>query len=69
MTVGGVALGLIGSWMLSLLIASQLYGVTASNPRTAITVSMVLIVVSLVASIVPALIAMRVCLMESLLTE
>ena len=69
LTVAGIVLGLIGSWMLSRVIASQLYGVTASDPRTFMAVSLVLIVVSLVASIVPALRAMHVSPMESLRTE
>ena len=69
LTVAGVALGLIGSWMLSRIIASQLYGVTASDFRTYMVVAIVLICVGLVASIVPAMRAMRVSPMQSLRAE
>jgi putative ABC transport system permease protein len=69
LTVAGVALGLVGSWILSRVIESQLYGVTASDFRTYIVVAIVLICVGLVASIVPAMRAMRVSPMQSLRAE
>jgi putative ABC transport system permease protein len=69
LTLGGVGLGVVGSWIFSRVIESQLYGVTASDLRTYIVVAVVLISVGVVACIVPAMRAMRVSPMESLRAE
>ncbi|MDG2168213.1 MAG: ABC transporter permease, partial [Opitutales bacterium] len=69
MTLAGVALGLVGSWILSRVISSQLYGVTSSDLRTYLVVAIVLVCVSLTACIVPAMRAMRVSPMQSLRAE
>ena len=54
LTLIGVGAGLISAYALTRLMASLLYGVTATDYLTFITVSAVLIVVGLVASFVPA---------------
>ena len=56
----GVAIGLIGALLLTRLMASLLYGVTASDPLTYIVVALLLLLVALVASYIPARRAMRV---------
>jgi len=56
----GVAIGLLGSWMLSRTLSGLLYGVTATDPLTFTGVSLLLIAISAVACCVPALRAARV---------
>jgi putative ABC transport system permease protein len=65
----GVALGLCGSLMLSRLLASLLYGVRATNPITLGAVSLVLILIAVVASWVPAMRATRVDPVQTLRHE
>jgi putative ABC transport system permease protein len=50
----GLALGLAGSWALTRLLAQELWGVTATDPRTFVTAALALSAVALVASSVPA---------------
>jgi putative ABC transport system permease protein len=58
--VAGVIIGLAGAAAVTQLLTSMLFGVKASDPLTYAAVIVVLIVVALVASYVPARRAMRV---------
>ena len=60
LAVIGVAVGVLGGLMLTRLMSSLLYGVTASDPLTFLVVASVLIAVALAACYVPARRAMRV---------
>ena len=60
MTLIGLALGLIGVFGLSRVIASLLYGVSPTDPLTFIGVSIVLLMVALLACLIPARRATRV---------
>ena len=50
----GVAVGLLGSALLSRLVASQLYGVTSTDPLTFLGVAALLTVVAMMAGYIPA---------------
>ncbi len=65
----GLALGLVGAWILSRVLTSQLYGVSARDPFTYLTVALLLGGVALAASYVPARRAVRVDPMTALRTE
>jgi len=65
----GLAAGLLGAWLLSRALASQLYGITAQDPATYATVALLLGSVALVATWVPARRATRVDPMISLRVE
>jgi putative ABC transport system permease protein len=54
LALGGVALGLVGAGLVSRVMASQLYGVGATDPATYLGVAVVLMVVALTAAWVPA---------------
>ena len=56
----GLAAGLIGAWWLTRLLASLLFGVTATDPLTFGAVGILLMIVAIVASAIPALRAARV---------
>jgi putative ABC transport system permease protein len=56
----GVAIGLIGAEFVAKLLASQVFGVTATDPMTFAGVSAILLLVALAASLVPAWRATRV---------
>jgi putative ABC transport system permease protein len=60
LSLTGLAIGLIGAWWVGRAVSSLLSGVTASDPLTFMTVSLVLTAVALVASYVPARRAMAV---------
>ena len=54
LTLLGVVIGLGGSLVLARLLASQLYGVTATDPLTFAGVALLLIAVAAVACLLPA---------------
>ena len=56
----GLGLGLVGAWWLGRAGSSLLFGVTATDPLTFVTVSLVLTAVALAACYVPARHAMKV---------
>jgi putative ABC transport system permease protein len=56
----GLALGLAGAWWLGRAVSSLLFGVTASDPLTFATVSLLLTAVAIAASYLPARRATRV---------
>jgi ABC-type antimicrobial peptide transport system permease subunit len=60
MTLIGLALGLIGVFGLSRVIAGLLYGVSPTDPLTFTGVSIVLLMVALLACLIPARRATRV---------
>ena len=65
----GSAMGIAGALALSRLMASQLYGVRPTDPITFVSVAVLLMIVSLVASYLPARRAMRVEPMAALRYE
>ena len=54
LTLAGVGLGLVGAVLLSRVIASQLYGVSATDPVTYAAVAAILTLVALTAAYIPA---------------
>ena len=56
----GVVLGLVGAFVVTRLLASQLYGVSATDPITYAVVAIVMTVVTLLACYIPARRAMRI---------
>jgi putative ABC transport system permease protein len=60
LTVGGLAVGLIGALVATRLVSSLFYGVAAADPVTFVTVSLLLLTVALVASYLPARRATRI---------
>ena len=60
LSLTGVALGLVGAWWLGRAGSSLLFGVTASDPLTFTTVSLLLTAVAIAACYFPARRAMRV---------
>jgi ABC-type antimicrobial peptide transport system permease subunit len=65
----GLVAGLFGAWALSRVLASQLFGVTAQDPLTYMTVALLLGLIALAATWLPAQRATRVDPMISLRTE
>jgi putative ABC transport system permease protein len=65
----GLLLGLTGAWLLSRVLTSQLYGVSARDPVTYVGVALLLGAVALAASYLPARRAVRVDPMASLRSE
>jgi predicted permease len=60
LAVAGAALGLVGALIVSHLMAGLLFGVSPTDPLTFVAVTLVLTVVALAASYIPAMRAMRV---------
>ena len=60
LTLAGIALGMAGAWALTRLLAGGLYGVSPTDPATFVVVALLLAVVALVASYLPARRASRV---------
>jgi len=54
LTAIGVAVGIVGAAAFARLLAAMLYGVSASDPRTYIAVSVGLLVVALTAAAIPS---------------
>jgi ABC-type antimicrobial peptide transport system permease subunit len=65
----GVAVGLLGAWGLSRALASMLYGVTSTDPLTFVGTALLLTLVALTATWVPARRASRVDPVEALRSE
>ncbi|HEV2801961.1 MAG TPA: ABC transporter permease [Pyrinomonadaceae bacterium] len=65
----GIAIGLGAAFLLTRVMSSLLYGVSATDPVTFIAISLVLVGVSLLASFIPALRATRIDPMEALRYE
>jgi putative ABC transport system permease protein len=57
---GGVAMGVLGSLALGRFAESQLYGVTGRDPASLIVASLGLVIITLLASYMPARIATRI---------
>ena len=69
LTVAGLAIGLVGAFGLTRVLASLLYGVTPTDPATFVSVALFLVVVALVASYLPARRATRIDPAAALRTE
>jgi putative ABC transport system permease protein len=60
LTLAGIAIGLIGAFVLMRLMSSLLFGVNASDPLTFVTVPLVLGLVAFFACLIPARRATRI---------
>jgi len=69
LTIAGVVLGLAAAFALTRLMSGLLFGVTAFDPATFATISLLLVVVSLLACYLPARRAMRIDPLQALRYE
>src|SRR6185295_17079470 len=69
MTLIGLAIGLVGAYLMSRVLVGLLYGVSARDPLTFTGVSIVLLTVALLACLIPARRATRVDPIVALRTE
>src|SRR5206468_2346000 len=60
LVVAGMMLGLLAAFLLTRVMASLLFGISATDPITFVGISLVLLAVAILASYVPALRAMKV---------
>jgi putative ABC transport system permease protein len=66
MTIAGVALGLLGAWMLTRSLDTLLFGISATDATTFAAVTALVVAIGFVASVVPARRAMKADPMEAL---
>jgi len=60
LTLVGIAVGLVTAFLITRLMSSLLYGVTANDPITFIAVSVLMLTVAVVANLIPAFKATKV---------
>jgi putative ABC transport system permease protein len=54
MVLIGVALGLVGAYILTRVLSNLLYGISVTDPSTFVSMSLLLIIIALLASYIPA---------------
>ncbi|MEX2283906.1 MAG: ABC transporter permease [Gemmatimonadota bacterium] len=69
LAASGVAIGIVGAWMLTRLLSGMLWGVTTNDPATFVITPLILAVAALTASYIPARRAARVDPMVALRSE
>jgi putative ABC transport system permease protein len=69
LALGGVGIGLVAALAFSRLVSSLLFGVTATDPLTFVVIALLLTIVALIASYIPARRAARIDPMVSLRGE
>jgi putative ABC transport system permease protein len=69
LAVFGVGIGLVGAWALRQMLAGMLYGVTASDPFAFAGAAVILFVIAIAATLIPACAALRVDPVRAIKTE